>query len=135
MDKKEYLDLLIDWAHNKNYSVDFKKNGYDSVCDVSKTIEINSSLPIRTQVIRLLHECGHVLIFENGSHFKFNEKTHYSPKSTNCKIFTIIEEIEAWKRGKELAIRLHIPIIDEVWDKAMVSALNKYVKWAAKKEE
>jgi hypothetical protein len=134
MDWHFYLNTLIHWAHKKNYIVDLRKNGDDSICDISKTIEINSSLPIQTQVIRLLHECGHVLIFENGSHFKFNQRND-SEDSDAYKVFTLVEEIEAWKRAKNLAEKLIIPISEDEWEKSMVTALKKYIDWASKGDE
>lgn len=125
-----YLDSLIVWAYEKGYHVDFTPNGDDCICNISKIIEINSSASTKKQIIRLLHECGHVLIFSNGSKFNFIDKEKYKENTDGYKIYTIIEEIEAWKRGRELANRLKIPIDDVEWEKSMVSALKKYVKWA-----
>ena len=42
---------------------------------------INSSSSLETQVIRLLHENGHVLIFENGSVFDFKSKRNLNEKN------------------------------------------------------
>lgn len=127
-----YLDLLIVWAANKGYAVEMSSNSDDCICEITKLIEINSSRPLETQVIRLLHECGHVLIFENGSVYDFEDKKKYDKHTVGYKVFTVIEEAEAWRRGGELAKRLKIPIEDDVWEKAMVKALKKYINWAAK---
>lgn len=135
MNWRNQLDLLVDWARNKNYHVEFVKNGDDSVCNISKIIEINSALPIQTQVIRLLHECGHVLIFENGSSFNFESKRHFNENSSSYKVFTLIEEVEAWKRGRELSSRMKIEVEEDVWEKAMVRALKKYIDWASSGEK
>lgn len=133
MDWSQSLNSLVIWADNRGYHVEFVKGGDDSICYISKLIIINSSSPLETQVIRLLHENGHVLIFENGSVFDFKSKRNYNEKSTAAKVFTVIEEIEAWKRGRELAYRLGIPINEDNWEKSMVRALKKYIDVAAKK--
>ncbi len=127
-----YLEILIHWANNKGYAVEMSPDSDDCICEITKLIEINSSRPPETQVIRLLHECGHVLIFENGSVYDFQDKKKYEKHTTGHKVFTVIEEIEAWKRASELIKRLKIPIEEDAWEKAMVKALNKYIKWAAK---
>lgn len=135
MDWTIHINNLIYWADEKGYHVTLEKNGDDSICYISKIIEINNSMPPKTQVIRLLHECGHVLIFENGSPYNFERKRVLPEDSTPFKVFTVIEEVEAWKRGKELAKRLNIPIEDEEWEGNMVKAIKKYINWAADLKE
>lgn len=65
MDWEQYLERLEIWALERNYFIDFKENGDDCICFQSKLIEINCSDTAENQVIHLLHECGHVLLFEN----------------------------------------------------------------------
>lgn len=128
-DLNEYLNSLILWAENYGYFIDFKKRGDNCICLVNKVIEINSSAPLKFQVYCLLHECGHVLIANNKSFWNFNSSKE--SKDRDYKVFTIIEEIEAWKRGFNLAQRLNIPISKEEWDIQMSDAIYKYIKWAA----
>ena len=131
MDWESHRESLIIWAEQNHYHVNLVKNGDDAVCWISKIIEINSSKSMETQVIRLAHECGHVLIFKNGSVIDFREKQSASNKTVSYKVYTVIEEVEAWKRGRELVRRLAIPIDDSRWEKDMVSALKKYINWAS----
>lgn len=80
----------------------------------------------------MLHECGHALIFENGSSvYDFEKFEGLKEKTVASKVFEVIEEIEAWKRGKELARRLRIPIDDVSWDRTMAEAIKKYIDLAA----
>lgn len=132
MEWDKYLDILIVWANNKGYDIELSPEADNCICEITKLIEINSSASPETQVIRLLHECGHVLIFENGSVHNFQEKKKYAEHTVGHKVFTVIEEAEAWRRGGELAKRLKIPINQDVWEKSMVKALKKYINWAAK---
>lgn len=135
MDWTIHINDLIHWANEKGYHVEIVKNGDDSICPISKIIEINSCLKPSVQVIRLLHECGHVLVFENGSIFNFKDKRDYKKESTPHKVFSVIEEVEAWKRSKELAKRLKIPIEEAEWEEDMVKALKKYINWASDLKE
>lgn len=136
-----YLNSLIVWAEEKGYCVSFDENGDNCVCTQSKIIEINSSAPLRSQVYYLLHECGHVAIDENGSfwNYKKNPTNFYNkpPSEYESKIerdsyrvYTVIEEVEAWKRGFNLACRLGIPIPKDEWEKEMLDAIAKYIDWA-----
>ena len=135
MDWNKYLGSLEIWASDRNYHINFTRNGDNCICHVSKIIEINSSCAPDKQVIYLLHECGHALIFDNGSSHNFKAKRSYKKHTVASKVFVVIEEIEAWRRGRELAKRLNIPIDDVIWEKSMVKALKKYINWASDLKE
>jgi hypothetical protein len=133
MDWNTHINSLVIWANQRGYHVDIVKKGDNSICRISKIIEINASSHPEKQLIRLAHECGHALIFDNGSNFNFENANPEG--STKNKVYTVMEEIEAWKRGRELLKRLKIPINEEAWEKDMVSALKKYINWAADLKE
>ena len=125
------IDCLICWADKYDYQVSFTANGDDSISAGSKYIEINSKNTIETQLYTLLHECGHLLIYNNGSSFDFPAvRRGFSEKSNTHKVFTVIEEVEAWKRGRLLAKRLGIYVDDDAWNRRVCSALKKYMVWA-----
>lgn len=128
---EESLDELEMWAMERGYYVSYAAGGDNCICRVSKLIEINSSCSIDKRVVYLLHECGHALIFENGSVSQFKDKRNYNKNTVSHKVFVVMEEIEAWKRGRSLARRLRIPIDDVEWEKSMVKALKKYINWAS----
>jgi hypothetical protein len=126
-------NILEVWANERGYFIDFRKDGDNSICSVSKIIEINSSIPVETQVYYLLHECGHALIFDNGSFYNFEQIKKAHPEENDYhRVFVILEEAEAWKRAYNLAKRLFIDIDEDRWKSEVVDALSKYVKWAAK---
>lgn len=137
-----YLNSLVVWAEDRGYFVHFEKNGDNCMCSMSKIIEINSSAPLRHQVYCLLHECGHVAIAENGSFWAYEKRPRYhygKPPSEEqdkkakeiYRVYTVIEEAEAWKRGYNLAHRLGIPVEKDEWEEEMLDALGKYIDWAA----
>lgn len=136
----DYLTILICWAEDRGFYVNFEENGDNAICSKSKIIEINSSSPLREQVISLLHECGHVAIYKNGSTWSYDRPmnlysvppSHYEKtgEKDRYRVYTIIEEIEAWKRAFKLAKRICIPITKEEWEESMFSAIGKYLDWS-----
>jgi hypothetical protein len=125
------INSLIYWADSYGYQVAFVAYGEDSICDSAKYIEINSNNTLETQLYCLLHECGHLLIHNNGSTFNFFKiSKNFSEKSNTHKVFRVIEEIEAWKRGRGLAKRLCINIDEDAWNRRICSAIKKYMAWA-----
>ena len=132
MSYSQYLDIVTSWAEDKGYLVLFESDGDDSIdCD-SKIISIKSTNRIETQLYVLLHECGHALIRENGSTFHFkNIEENYSKTSKISKVFVLMEEVEAWKRGYRLASRLGVRIDDEKWNRAVSRAIWKYAEWTS----
>lgn len=126
------LDVLCAWAHERNYYISFVRGGDNSICTISKYIEINSRHTKEDQLYYLLHECGHMLVDINGSVLDVKEgRVKHASRTSTHKIFTIIEEVEAWKRGYALAGRLKIPINQSRWESVMTRALKTYVNWAA----
>ena len=140
-DLEHYLSIFTAWAEDKGYFVFFEEDVDDCICPISKLIEINSSASLRQQVYCLLHECGHALIIDNGSFWEYPKKklldsVELSPTSERKlsdseRVFTVVEEIEAWKRGFKLSERLKIPVDKKEWEAEMIDAIKKYIDWAA----
>ena len=132
MNHKDAIGVLVDWLDNKGYYVDFDRNGDDSVDSTSKIVSINTTRTNETQLYILLHECGHVLIHNNEDIVGYRDvQERFEERTVINKIFTVMEEVEAWKRGKLLARRLGISIDEEKWNKDVTRALHKYIRWAA----
>jgi len=128
----EAIDVLVGWLDAKDYYVEFDKKGDDSVSLEEKIVSINTTRSTETQLYVLLHECGHVLIHNNEDIVKYRTvQESFKERSDIHKVFTVMEEAEAWKRGKRLARRLGIEINEEKWNRDLSRALNKYIKWAA----
>ena len=132
MNYSQYLDIVTNWAEDKGYFVLFEEDGDDAIDCVSKVISIKSTNRVETQLYVLLHECGHALVSENGSVFDFKGVgSQYSKKSKISKVFVLMEEVEAWKRGFSLAGRLGIPIDNDRWNRAVSRAIWKYAEWTS----
>jgi hypothetical protein len=119
------------WLEDRGYYLVIDQDGDNTVDVESKIISISSTRSKETQLHILLHECGHVLVHNNGDKMNcrkiYNE---YSEQSKIYKVFTVIEEIEAWSRGLKLAERLSIPINKTKWNRDVSRAIWKYMDWA-----
>ena len=126
------ISQVVVWLEERGYYVEFDNAGDDSVDRIAKVVSINTTRSEETQLYIILHECGHILVAEsdiivNGID-EVLEKYSYSSKI--YKTFTVIEEVEAWKRGLALARRLKIPINKEKWNRDVSRAIYKYMLWA-----
>jgi hypothetical protein len=132
MNHGDSIAVLVHWLYKKDYYIEFSRNGEDSVDRTNRFVSINNTRSLETQLHVILHECGHILVFEsdkvvNGIRDVLSK---YSAKSKIHKTFTVVEEVEAWKRGLSLANRLGIPIDKIKWDKDVARAIYKYMLWA-----
>ena len=133
MTHEEAIDSLVYWAETKGYVVDFSYDGDDSVDRESKVISINSTRSSETQLYILLHECGHILVSKSDKVVSGKEvMDKYSEKSKIYRVFTVIEEVESWKRGLALANRLCIPVNKDKWNRDVARAIGTYMEWALK---
>ena len=132
MEHEDAISSLILWFQKRGYHIELERDGHDAIDRISKFVSINSTRSKETQIHVMLHEAGHLLIGEADSIVNGEEEVlkKYSEKSKIYKTFTVIEEVEAWKRGLGLARRLGIPINKEKWNKDVARAIYKYMIWA-----
>jgi hypothetical protein len=132
MTHQESIDTVIYWLHNKGYYIEVDRTGDDSVDRDVKIVSINSARSLETQLYILLHECGHILVSESDSLVNGAEEVldRYGERTKIYKVFTVIEEVEAWKRGLRLAKKLNIPVNKDKWNRDVARAINLYMKWA-----
>lgn len=131
MTLEEAINSLVIWAEERGYHVNFEHGGDNAICRYTKSIEINSKESLQHQFYALLHECGHILIFQQENFWDFKNKKDCGNNIIE-RTYTVIEEIEAWKRAHKLAERLALPIVQEEWEGEMISAIRKYFKWSLK---
>jgi hypothetical protein len=103
-----------------------------------RIVYINSRSHPETRFYTLLHEYGHVELYEEDwrsfgstfpSYIRFHSKR--STRSKSGKIATIAEEIEAWRRGLSFAYRKVFVVDFAKYEKVMNESLMSYVEWAA----
>ena len=135
----KYLESLNQWAHLKGYTVSYSYNAEDEVSFENKTITISSRTNPEKMLYSLLHECGHLLEYNNNSdsyHKKYplaktimcDGRTRHSNQG---RVETIEEEINAWKKGEKLADRLGFKMNKKVYRKYAADNVITYIDWAA----
>ena len=132
MTHEEAISTIIYWLESRGYYIEFDRKGDDSVDREAKIVSINTTRSEETQLYILLHECGHILVAESDTVVNGIEEVlnKYSEKTKIHKVFTVIEEVEAWKRGLKLAGRLGVPVNKDKWNRGVARAINSYMKWA-----
>lgn len=131
MSYKDDLDKLIIWAESKGYSVVLSTSEDNSIDSISKLIFISTNQSVKKQVCVLLHECGHAQVFSNnGSISMGSVGKKWGEKSKKRKTSVVIEEVEAWRRGINLAKKLKISLTEDEIKLNMINAISKYIKWA-----
>jgi len=130
------LELLVNWCKNHKLKVVFAKKSNGTYYHDDKQITICSNLSPRSQVIVLLHECGHHLIEVQELHERFvlgySQTDPEITKTFEHRIACLEEEFEAWHRGWKLARRLCLCVDRESFDKYRVKCLRTYIKWSLK---
>ena len=128
INEEYYWDVVCEFGAAERADIDFK------------TVYINSRCQPETRFYTLLHEYGHVDILERDSselrmaipcYQSFHEDRY--DRSRAGKIATLVEEIEAWKRGRLLAIDMGWHVNIEKYEKNMNAALWSYIEWAGDK--
>ena len=132
MDHEDALNSVIIWFQKKGYHVEVERDGEDAIDRINKFVSINSTRSLETQLHVILHEAVHLLVEKSDKITSGIPEvlSKYSEKSKIHRTFTVIEEIEAWKRGLKLAGRLGIKINKEKWNKDVARAIYKYMVWA-----
>jgi hypothetical protein len=126
------------WINKNNFKLNIAKNLISEVNFDTKIININKNTKILKQIIIILHECGHILIYLHRKKYKCNIiaglswnkwcKLFNSKNSLRKKILILEEEIEAWNRGKKLAERLNIKINNKIYEYYKIKCLMTYIR-------
>ncbi len=131
----------VEWAESKGIHVEFGYCVQDEYRSVDNMITVNTRQGIENQLYSLLHECGHLALDKNAKlyskrfptsmklAFKNNKAIERSKK---YKVDVMSEEIDAWRKGKELANRLDIYIDEEKYYDVQTKCLYSYIQYLAK---
>lgn len=129
------IERLNDWADSRKYKILFDSD--DTTHVFGSTIFVNGRLPVYLQLFYILHEIGHILIEKPWESYLKRYPMGYAmnkdkkiSKTSRHRIDVIAEEIEAWARGKKMAVRLGLEIDEVQFEKARIVALKSYLKWA-----
>lgn len=134
-----YLERLMHWASCKGYSVEFSYNTENEVNLPYKEIKISTRLNLENRLYILLHECGHLLEYNNGGASYYKKypladkilKDARFAQSNQGRVETIKEEISAWNTGERLADRLGIKMNKKRYRKYAANKIITYIDWAS----
>jgi hypothetical protein len=134
---KMSLDVLESWALKKGVQIDFDYCTRDEYRPSDKLITISTRQGLENQLHALLHECGHLLLANNelsyAKKYPSSAKLWYKDnkklvKSHKYKVDVISEEIDAWRKGKELADRLDLYIDEGRYYSIMTKCVWSYIR-------
>lgn len=132
------LEKVVAWCKKRGLSVVFNRVKTGGVI-VDSTIMVNGRQRPELQLFVLLHECGHHLVCSSppadGRFSKgYAESRQHALRTSVHRVDILDEELEAWHRGKRLAVRLNIQLDERRWDKVRSSFLRSYAKWVLRTE-
>lgn len=137
------MEKIRSWLHKKGFELCLQPKAEDSVDFEERRVSINSSDAYYVRIGSALHECGHILIFlarcrnpvKRFSGSTLQEqcflKGRRKPRSRRFRIACLQEELDAWDRGLDLAVRLGVRVNKKVLEKDRIKALMTYVGYAA----
>jgi hypothetical protein len=138
---KKSLNKIINWINQYNFKIVFDKSSNQEIDFNMKIIKINKNTKLLSQIITLLHECGHLLIYNERQKYKNKIILNLNWKEwkqifikkirrlKRIKIAILEEEIEAWNRGAKLAKKLCIKIPCKSWNYHKIRSLLTYTKY------
>ena len=136
------IEELIEWTNKKGYDIEFDYCVHDEFRADDRMITISTRQGRENQLYALLHECGHLILQNNENlysqkypssakmaYFTSNKRLERSPK---YKVDVMTEEIDAWRKGRDLAKRLEIYIDEDNYYLMSTKCLYSYIESLAK---
>lgn len=124
-----HFDRLRAFARSKGVAV--RREGRTAyLLRAERTIYIPKSLRGTNALWTLLHEVGHVLVDDSGSYDR-DVYVDVNAPTWRGRAFCVVEEWEAWQRGKRLAAQMGIPVDANAYDNYAASYIAGYVCEAA----
>ena len=139
---KEHWECQINdiktYIENYGYTVVEATDEEDRVEFSEFVVYINSRNHPESRFYTMLHEYGHIDIYENAAEeFAADHPMYYraqdgrTARSKAGRVSIMAEEIEAWKRGRWFARDAGMEIDEDKYDRHMTDALMSYINWAS----
>ena len=137
-DWEEQIGYVTEMLRNLNYGVIEQTDEQDRAEFSENVVYINSRCHPETRFYTLLHEYGHVEIYEFCAEEFAADVPRYqvtqdgrSMNSRAVRVSTVAEEVEAWRRGRWMARTEGLYIDNEKYNRHMTEALMSYINWAS----
>ena len=136
----KYSRMVANWLRTKGYTVEYSYNAVDEIQFADKKIIISTRTSPENRLYSLLHECGHLLEYNNSASYRkkyplaerilLDARTQ---QSIQGRVETVGEEIEAWNKGEKLADRLGIKMNKQRYKKYAAKQVITYIDWASER--
>ena len=135
------IHSAVEWAEKKGVSVEFDYCVQDEYRSADNLITVNTRQGIENQLYSLLHECGHLALDKNEKLYskRFPTSMKLAIKSNKAlerskkyKVDVMAEEIDAWRKGREIANRLDVYVNDEKYYNIQTECLYSYIQHLAR---
>ncbi len=136
MNWRDNKRILSNFIEENHWTLKISKNPEQTLADSgTETIYLYVLPNKRTTTCYLLHEIGHMLIYNDPTYYntKFKalqearDKSYYG--SRRYAIGRLHEEIEAWEIGREVMHELEIDIAPKFFERTKNDALKTYLEW------
>ena len=136
------ITRMVKWFEKRGFNVSFGPRLNDEVFLQLRMVTIRSRSSLRSQLISLLHEAGHILLEERPSYderfgvgWNLVARKNDKRKMTAAhRVQVLEEEIEAWNRGKGLSGRLRISVDEKLWNRIRYRCISSYSHYASQKQ-
>lgn len=131
----EDINKVARWVSNLGWNVIFEKGGDTGVVPSLRNVTIDSALSRNTQLYGLLHEAGHIMVFNRpGYESEFaNGYIRYATKKTKRsdvhKFDVLVEEVNAWQEAEKIASHLDIELNKGNFMLERNRSLKTYTAW------
>jgi hypothetical protein len=127
-----HLEAYLVERHDVHVS--FSYNEPNGSSKDSKIITINSRQTKQNQLLTLLHEAGHSVLYDDGDYGTTFSGIIYQPfkrRFSRANAVSVLRnEVMAWEEGYRLAAMLGIEVDLMRWSKLRDKCLYNYMKWA-----
>ena len=134
--------IISEALEGLGYKIIYDTDLDDRVEFERKVVYINSRNHPETKFYTLLHEYGHIFIYENmAEKFESDYPMYYRvddqrvERSRSARVSIVAEELEAWKIGRQFARNLYMHLDEDKYDKQMTESIMSYINWAADEPE
>jgi hypothetical protein len=143
VDWEDQIDLVALLLDDMGYAVREFTDADDCVDLQTKEVHIDSRPHPETRFYTLLHELGHVLLFQDSEDFEADHPMYVNSPTTSgdgrtqrskaYRVCLLSEEIEAWRLGRRRALEEGLRINSKKYNRHMTDALMGYINWVADK--
>lgn len=130
------LRKLEKWLIERRWGLMWSYSDDDNVDFTSRVITINSNRTPQSQIFGIIHEIGHILLYESPDYVvrfansdEFKHRREKSRESLKVRAETLGEEWEAWSLGETLSRRMALEIDYQAYYAARNRDLKSYAKW------